>query len=70
MGIGLVIQGPAHCRWSKVRDQLPGFYLHDNDECQLGSQNVPELHGVGVLLLMAGRVSVITVPAKTEHVRE
>lgn len=54
----------------QVRDQLPGFYLHDNDECQLGSQNVPELHGVGVLLLMAGRVAIITVPAKTEHVRD
>lgn len=40
------------------------FYLHDDDEGQLGSQNVPELHGVGVLLLMAGRIAVITIPTK------
>lgn len=37
--------------------------LHDNDESHLGSQNMPELHSVGVLLLMAGRVAVITIPA-------
>lgn len=46
------------------------FYLHDNDESQLGSQNMPELHSVGVLLLMAGRVAVITIPTKKKHVRD
>lgn len=43
------------------------FYLHDNDESQLGSQNMPELHRVGILLLMARRVTVITVPTKKEQ---
>lgn len=46
------------------------LYLHDNDESQLGSQNMPELHSVWVLLLMAGRVAVITIPAKKEYVKD
>lgn len=45
------------------------FYLHDNDESQLSSQNMPELHSVGVLLLMARRVTVVTIPTKKEHQR-
>lgn len=47
---------------------MAGFYLHDNDERQLGCQNVPELHCVGVLSLVARRVAVITIPTKKEHV--
>jgi len=49
-----------------VRDERlidgAGRYLHDDDEGQLGGQDVPELHGVGVLLRVAGRVAVVTVP--------
>lgn len=45
------------------------FYLHDNDECQLRSQNMPELHRVGVLPVMARRVAVITIPTKKECVK-
>ena len=45
----------------------PDFYLHDDDKSQLGSQNMPELHSVGVLLLMARRVAVITIPTKKEQ---
>ena len=40
------------------------FYLHDDDERQLGGQNMPELHSVAVLLLVARRIAVITIPAK------
>lgn len=40
------------------------LYLHDNNESHLGSQNMPELHGVGVLLLVSRRVAVITIPTK------
>ena len=43
------------------------FYLHDNNESQLGSQDMPELHSVGVLLHMAGRVAVITIPKRKEQ---
>lgn len=52
------------------RSTAAWFYLHDNDESQLGSQNMPELHCVGVLPLMAGRVAVITVPTKKKHFRD
>lgn len=31
---------------------------------------MPELHSVGVLLLMARRVAVITIPTKKERVRD
>lgn len=48
----------------------PCFYLHDDDEGQLGSQNVPELHGVGVLLHVSGRIAVITIPTrKKKHLK-
>lgn len=43
------------------------FYLHDDDESQLSSQNMPELHSVGVRLLVVRRVAVITVPTNKEH---
>lgn len=43
------------------------FYLHDNDESKLGSQNMPKLHGVGVLLLMARWVAVVTISRKKDQ---
>lgn len=46
------------------------LYLHDDDEGQLGRQNVPELHGVGVLLLVSGRIAVITIPARKKNHRK
>jgi hypothetical protein len=41
-------------------------YLHDDDEGQLGGQDVPELHGVLVLLPVAGGVAVVSVPGDTQ----
>lgn len=49
-----------------MRDVLPAYYLHDNDEGQFGSQYVPELHGVMILFLVAWRVAVVSVPAQEE----
>lgn len=39
-------------------------HLHDNDESHLSSQDVPEMHGVRVLPLMARRVTVVAVSAE------
>lgn len=41
-------------------------YLHNNDESQFGGQNMPKLHGVGVLVLMPRRVTVISIPINEE----
>lgn len=45
------------------------FYLHNNYESQLSSQNVPKLHRVGVLLLVPWGVAVIPIPAVKKQMR-
>lgn len=54
----------CECGRVTVNLTMDWFYLHDDDERQLGSQNMPELHSAGVLLLVARRIAVITIPAK------
>lgn len=61
----IIERAPASLEWRNVLcsiDILWMAYLHDNDEGQFGCQDVPELHSVGVLPLVAWRVAVVTVP--------
>ena len=61
-------RAPAGLEWRDVLCSIDIFwmaYLHDNDEGQFGCQDVPELHSVGVLPLVAWRVAVVTVPETT-----
>lgn len=44
-------------------------YFHDDNEGHFGCQDVPELHGVSVLLLVAWRVTVITVSVRNNIIQ-
>lgn len=43
------------------------FYCYDED--QLGSKDMPELHVMGILVLMIRRVPVISVPTKQNKIK-
>lgn len=48
-----------------MREKCILSYFHDNNEGHFGCQDVPELHGVSVLVLVAWRVPVVTVSVQT-----
>lgn len=41
-------------------------YFHDNNKRQFSCQNMPELHGVSVLLLVAWRVAVVIISVQNK----
>lgn len=49
-----------------MREKCILSYFHDNNEGHFGCQDVPELHGVSVLVLVAWRVPVVTVSVQTK----
>lgn len=50
-------------RW-KGRGRVRSAYFHHYDEGHLGGKDMPELHVMGILVLMIRRVPVISVPTK------
>lgn len=51
-------------RYKCQKEILQGTYLHNDDKGQFCSQDVPELHGVLVFLLMIWRISIVSVPGE------